>query len=622
MQKIKLKYLFPIIIAINFFAYPNEGKEKKYSSKEKNNLLNYYNSTIDSLTFNKIFIEKDILNIESLLNSQINLSLLQQLKFNNYLSYYHLINNNLNESIKYSKKNISKVAKTSEEQDAIGYSYYFSANCLLNQGKNKPALINTQKAIDIFEKSSNIDGLTKCKMLLANIYFYLKTYSDAEKTINNSLKYFENKEKNNNYYMLLLTKIKILRAYKPNDAAELIINTYHELKNKKEIDLTYTIDTNIYYIEFLIENNKQAFAKQILLETKPLVAKKNAKRSSDMFNWILADFDFSTNSPLSNRDYFIKRISESEASEDYQNLTNIYHYLKYDAYLLKDVEKLYEYSIAYDNAIKKISNDETKAEILELKTKYDTEKKEKLIAVKELQLDKKNKTIFILVSASIVLLFIGLLFYNFNINKRRKENEILKNHFTNRLLDNIEEERKRIAKDLHDGINHELLTLKNNNNFSRNEIEDKIDSIIEDIRSISRNLHPVMFEKIGLATSIKNLIEQLKITNNFFITCEIDYFDSLKNTEEIQLFRVIQEALTNIIKYSNAHAAKVTILENTKSIYVEIKDNGVGFNVEEKLKSKKSFGIHSIIERIHSINGNVNFISNKNGTIIKIKIKK
>lgn len=622
MQKIKIKYLITIVLAINFFAYPNEGKEKKYTSKEKNNLLTYYNSTIDSLTFNKIFIKKDILNIESLLKNHVNLSQLQQLKFNNYLSYYHLINNDLNESIKISKKNISKIPKTIEEKDAIGYAYYFLANCLLNQGNNKYALINTQKGIDIFEMSNNIDGLTKCKMLLANIYFYLKTYSDAEKTINNSLKYFENKEKNNNYYMLLLTKIKILRAYKPSEANELIINTYHELKNKKEIDLSYTIDTNIYYIEFLIENNKQAFAKQVILETNPLVVKKNAKRSSDMFNWILADFNFSTNSPLSNRDYFIKRIVESERSQDYQNLTNIYHYLKYDAYLVKDVEKLYEYSIAYDNAIKKISNDETKAEILELKTKYETEKKEKLIVVKELQLDKKNKTIFILFSTTILLFLIGILLNNFNKNKRRKENEILKKHFTNKLLENIEDERKRIAKDLHDGINHELLTLKNFDTTNTVEIENKIDSIIEDIRAISRNLHPVMFEKIGLETSIKNLVEQFKITNNFFITCEIDYFNSLKNTEEIQLFRVIQEALTNIIKYSNAHAAKVTIIENTKHIYVEIKDNGIGFNVEEKLKSKKSFGIHSIIERIHSINGDVNFVSNKNGTIIKIKIKK
>jgi two-component system, NarL family, sensor kinase len=622
MQKIKRKYLITIALAINLFAFSNGGKVKKYSSSEKNNLLNYYNSTIDSLTFNKIFIEKDILNIESLLKSQINLSQLQQLKFNNYLSYYHLINNNLFESIKYSKKNIAKITKTTQEQDAIGYSYYFLANCLLNQGNNKSALINTQKAINIFEKLNNIDGLTKCNMLLANIYFYLKTYADAENIIDNGLKYFENKEKNNNYYMLLLTKIKILRAYKQSEAIELIINTYHDLKNNNKIDLTYTIDTNIYYIEFLIENNKQAFAKQIILETAPLVAKKDAKRSTDMFNWILADFDFSTDTPLSNRKYFIKRITESEESQDYQNLTNIYHYLKYDAYLLKDFEKLYEYSIAYDLAIKKISNDETKAEMVELKTKYESEKKEQLLAIKELQIDKKNKTIFILFSATILLFLLGLLLYSFYKNRRRKENEILKNHFTNKLLENIEEERKRIAKDLHDGVNHELLTLKNSNTHNKLEIENKIDSIIEDIRAISRNLHPAMFEKIGLAISVKNLIEQFKVANDFFITCEVDYFNSLKSSDEIQLFRVIQEALTNVIKYSNAHAAKVTIIENTKLILVEIKDNGIGFNVEEKLKSKKSFGIHSIIERVHSINGDVNFISNKNGTIIKIKIKK
>jgi len=621
MLQLNIKFSIILVFIINSFVFSNEREENKSFSYNRNSLLNYYNNTIDSLTINKIFIEKDILNLKSLLENN-NLSQLQEIKFNNYLAYYYLINNKLNESINHSKKNLLKIPKTKEEKDAIGFSHYFFANCLLNQGNNKSALLNTQKAITIFENSKNIDGLTRSQMLLANIYFYLKTFSDAENIINISLKNFENKEKNNNYYMLLLTKIKILRAYKAIEAIELIVNTYHELKNNEKVDLTFIIDTNIYYIEFLIENNKHAFAKQIISETEPLVIKKNAIRSSDMFNWILADFNFSSNLPLSNRAYFLNRIQQCEKSQDYQTLTNIYYYLKYDAYLLKDVDKLYEYASEYDLAVKKISNDETKAEMLELKTKYETEKKEKLIAVKELQIDRKNKTIFLLLLSTILLLLIGLILYNFYKNKRRKENEVLKNHFTNKLLENIEDERKRIAKDLHDGINHELLTLKNNTTYNRLEIENKIDSIIEDIRDISRNLHPVMFEKIGLKISIKNLIEQLKITNDFFITCEIDYFNSLKNSEEIQLFRVIQEALNNIIKYSRAYAAKVTILENAKYIFVEIKDNGIGFNVEEKLKSKKSFGIHSIIERIHSINGEVNFISNKNGTIIKIKLKK
>lgn len=186
----------------------------------------------------------------------------------------------------------------------------------------------------------------------------------------------------------------------------------------------------------------------------------------------------------------------------------------------------------------------------------------------------------------------------------------------------MEEERKRIAKELHDGINHELLTLKHNKPFSEHEINNKIDQIIEDVRSISRNLHPVMFEKIGLESSVKNLIERLKINNNFFITSEISYTNCLHSKQEIQLFRVIQEGLNNIIKYSNAHAAKVTLVEKEDFLYLEIKDNGIGFKFEEQLKSKKSFGIHSIIERIHSINGEIKFISNQSGTTIKIKIKK
>ena len=194
--------------------------------------------------------------------------------------------------------------------------------------------------------------------------------------------------------------------------------------------------------------------------------------------------------------------------------------------------------------------------------------------------------------------------------------------YTKQLLEKTEEERKRIASDLHDSVSHELLSLKNIFEEKTDITNSKIDAIINDIRIISRNLHPVMFDKIGLKESIIQLVDRTQLTNNFMVTAEIDYSSDLLSSTELQIYRIVQESLSNIIKYANAIAAKITIQENAKSILIEIKDNGKGFNVSETLNGKMAFGLHNIIERSRAIGGKAEIISNKNGTIITIDIKK
>lgn len=193
-------------------------------------------------------------------------------------------------------------------------------------------------------------------------------------------------------------------------------------------------------------------------------------------------------------------------------------------------------------------------------------------------------------------------------------------NFTKQLLENTEEERKRIAGDLHDSISHELLALKTTLSQDIRVVSSKIDTIINDIRGISRNLHPVMFDKIGLIPNIEQLIERMQNQNNFFISTELNYSGSLSSANELQIYRVIQEALSNIIKYANAHAAKITIEEQPNRILVEIKDNGKGFNVKETINRGKAFGLHNIIERSRVIGGEAQINSSAEGTVITITI--
>ena len=100
------------------------------------------------------------------------------------------------------------------------------------------------------------------------------------------------------------------------------------------------------------------------------------------------------------------------------------------------------------------------------------------------------------------------------------------------------------------------------------------------------------------------------------------YKETLLSADELQIYRIIQEALTNIIKYAQAYAAKITILEQKDKISIEIKDNGKGFDVKQTLNGGKAFGLHNIIERSRVIGGEANINSSVEGTIIHINIPK
>ena len=135
------------------------------------------------------------------------------------------------------------------------------------------------------------------------------------------------------------------------------------------------------------------------------------------------------------------------------------------------------------------------------------------------------------------------------------------------------------------------------------------------------NVLSIMNEKKDTDIEDIELEMPLMYYNNFFVTADIVYNSSLSTSSELQLYRILQEALSNVIKYSEALAAKITILEKKNIIFIEIKDNGKGFDVINTLNKSDSFGLHNIIERSRAIGGEAKIVSDKNGTIITIEIK-
>ena len=248
--------------------------------------------------------------------------------------------------------------------------------------------------------------------------------------------------------------------------------------------------------------------------------------------------------------------------------------------------------------------------------------KEKALQLQEIA--GKNATIGFLGVSVLAILLAAALFYLW-LKKRQVQFEAarqaeLQAAFTQQLFAETEAERARIARDLHDGISHELLGLKRSSFTADSEAGLKIDGVIESIRQISRNLHPVMLESIGLQLSIETFCEQFGEAHNLFVNYDINYTKELNKNTELQVLRIVQEALNNAAKHAKAQAANVSLSDVDNGILLKIQDNGKGFDVKKAFNSGKAFGLQSIVERAKIIKTKATIRSSSKGTIVEVKI--
>lgn len=260
-------------------------------------------------------------------------------------------------------------------------------------------------------------------------------------------------------------------------------------------------------------------------------------------------------------------------------------------------------------------------------TLYETEKKEKEIIEKNSEiglLEEKNdykRKQLIIGGLGLTALFGFILMAR---NRRHlKKSQILQEKYTQDLLVSQEAERKRVSKDLHDSIGQSLLLIKNKVVLNKDdETKTIVDSAIEEVRSISRALHPFQLQELGVTKSIENVISKVDETTDLFISSDVLNIDGIFSQEqEVNIYRIVQESLNNIIKHAKAEAVRVDLIKNNKYVVLTIKDNGVGFDFSERFKDFKSLGLKTLKERTKFLNGIMVVDSEKNkGTTLEFKI--
>lgn len=191
--------------------------------------------------------------------------------------------------------------------------------------------------------------------------------------------------------------------------------------------------------------------------------------------------------------------------------------------------------------------------------------------------------------------------------------------FTRKLIESQENERKRIAAELHDSLGQHLIVIKNlalmilqqsaqpdNMNRQVDEISREASQAISEVREISYNLRPYQLDRLGLTKAIQSIIKKVSASSAIAIRAEIDDIDELFSKEsEINLYRIVQECINNILKHSAAANAQVIIKNNHHQLRITIADDGRGFEpaMVGAREGQPGFGLTGISERAGLLNG-------------------
>lgn len=546
----------------------------------------------------------------------------QTLFVESYIGNYNLNQNEYRKAIPYFRGLVKNKPFDHNTCVEIAHGYGDIAFSYFAMGQHEKAMQNDLKALQLFEKAGDVTGMGGIYDNLALVSLYTRNYKDADAYFNKAMKSFKQVNDTVNMFTSLYNKIILYQEMRHPKEHELISSTYHSFIKSKLVDESLELSLSSFYIQILLHEGRLKEARELLDRMKFLDSQLNSSTSNIEYLISLAEYEIESGEGI--KDIFLieRALKAVEEQEDYQNQAAFAEVLKSNAVLKKNYKRAYFYSEKLKRAENKISDHTIIAKTMELDKLYETQRKEEQIAFQKETIYNGKTAIALLFS--LVMLLILVMFIVFSRQKQKKikqENKRAK-LYTKRLLDKTEEERRRIASDLHDSVSHELLNLKHSIGVNTIQSGDKIDSIIKDIRSISRNLHPVMFEKVGLSASINQMLDRAQSVNQLMVTSDIVYCGSLSVSDELQVYRIIQEALSNIIKYAEAVAAKIIIRESTEDLMIQIKDNGKGFNVSETLSKKDAFGLHNIIERSKAIGGHAKIHSDKSGTIITIDLKK
>ena len=479
----------------------------------------------------------------------------------------------------------------------IGIVYYYQKNI-------DKTLEYFEKAIAIEERLGDIEILTKGYNNIGALYNYQKKYQKA-------LSYYKKS------YTL---------SQKLKDKQEMSINlnniavAHHSLRN---------LDSAVIYLNQSIQLREE------------LGDNRGAAYSYHNFAAVSKD----QGKPKEAERFYLKSLALSKEKslreiemETYKSLAQLWSEQQ-------QFQKANEYLNLHINAKDSMINEQSTQAIAEAESKYQAEKKEKEILLQQAQIDQqaleinqKNIQLLSLGSMAVILILIGVLIFNY---LRQRNLQLQKEHQLKEAMGKIETQKKlaqqryQISRDLHDNIGAQLtfiissidnlkyaFQLENSLNKKLKKITTFTSNTIQDLRDTIWAMNKDAISFYDLKQRINTFLVAAKdatqhIDFRFIINDQLPVNGTLSSVEGINIYRIIQEALNNALKYAEADQIEISINKTNGTLYFKICDNGKGFDVANATLSN---GLHNMRKRAQEMGADLEINSQLNvGTFVTLK---
>ncbi|WOD44120.1 tetratricopeptide repeat-containing sensor histidine kinase [Hwangdonia lutea] len=553
-------------------------------------------------------------------------------------------------------QNFEKALQLAEEDNNEEDQLRFLNNKALAMsylGKAEPSLKVHKKAIELAEKLNDSTSLGKSFNNIGLIYEDMKEY---EKALEFYLEALEIKKNGKSKVDVANSLFNVAGMYK--EIGEKNNDTLLYAKAEKHYKLAIEKSEEIDYGKVILFS-KTGMAQLATVRNKPLKAIKiyesvveAAKKANDNQTLRVTYLNLGVNHLKINNlkqaeVYLLKAeplIVEAENPSDmasvFKNLSVLYKTTNNVAKALEYFEKQYEVE-------KKLSNNSLKDKISEFEVKYETEKKEKEIllqradiAEKELNLNRKNTQLFGLGILAIIIAILGYLLFNQQKLKNaqlKKEGELKEALVKIETQNRLQEQRLRISRDLHDNIGAQLTfiissidNLKYGFKINNDKLTSKLSSIsdftkdtIYELRDTIWAMNKSEISLEDLQARVSNFVDKASVSANktsfnFNIDQSLSNDLQFSSVTGMNIYRIIQEAINNAIKYAQASTINVEIKKQENSILFAVTDDGVGFNSNE---IEAGNGLNNIKKRAADINADIVIDSAvKQGTTVKLKV--
>jgi signal transduction histidine kinase len=531
-----------------------------------------------------------------------------------------------------------------------------------------------QIAICLFNTGSSYNNMTKYDSAITYYLQAVKIFEELNLAFNTAVAYdniggiFSNigqYEKGLEYHLKAFDKAK--KVGDSTEIASAALNTgvqYSKLNKLKEaeqyLNTTLSIAKKIKSTYLLIQANL-ALAEVFLKENHTSKSISYAKLGLETAHSINSKYSEIEALKILTRAYYLKKDMNAAIKCGEQAIA-----LGKENNALLDIFKVYNivssayaetgnYKAGYDNLMiaknleDSLNGKELTKEIEQLELNYQAEKKEKQILQLQ-QIEKKQQILIggLALSIAFILLTSFLVYKNYQqkrklllanttlqqqkINELEIEKQLLA---TQSILQGQEDERKRLAKDLHDGLGSILSSAKFSFNNLKSDLTPSpknaaafersiamLDQSIQELRRVAHNMMPETLVKFGLNTALQDFCNSINHANGVQITYQsFDLNDDfIPPNKSSAIYRIVQELVNNILKHANAKTALVQLVKKDNALSITVEDDGNGFD-KAILQTNSGMGYLNLQNRVAYIHGKIDIQTNVNkGTSVNIEI--